>query len=225
MKKTKIKFVLSIIFLFNSIIIMFFFKEYIDIFEKYLLPVFFTYFLIDTIVMLFPFLNHAIFSSKHFKKYFKPKKIYDVNIVRETAKNDNWKALGIFVMYFGLLTLLGILLLQNQDLNNIYIYVLFFAANFADYFCILVWCPFRTLIFKNVCCNQCRISNWDRLMKFFILIFVPNFYTISILILGITVFLVWEINHLMHPERFYLISNDYLSCTNCNFPQCKKNKE
>jgi len=225
MKKTKIKFVLSIIFLFNSIIIALFYKEYTATFEKYLLPLFFLYFLIDSLIMLFPLYNKAIFSSKHLKIHFHPKKIFNLTILKEHIKVDNLKAIGIFIVYFGFLTILGLLYQKYDSFEKIHIYVLFFAANFADYFCILIWCPFRSLILKNMCCNQCRISNWDRLMKFFILLFVPNFFTISIVILGLIVFLVWEINHLKHPERFYLISNDYLSCNNCNFPQCKKNKE
>ncbi|MBN2604849.1 MAG: hypothetical protein JXR62_03400 [Bacilli bacterium] len=225
MKKTKIKFVLSIIFLLNSLIIAVFFKNYTEILEKYLLPLFFIYFLIDSVVMLFPFYNKAVFSSKHFKKFFHPKKIIDIHKLKEKVNTENAKALAVFIVYFGFLTVLGVLYQKYDSFEKIHIYVLFFAANFADYFCILIWCPFRTLIFKNVCCNQCRISNWDRLMKFFILLFVPNIYTISVVMLGLIVFLVWEISHIIHPERFYLMSNDYLSCTNCNFPQCKKNKE
>lgn len=225
MKKTKIKFILSILFLFNAIIIALFYQDKSDFFEKYLLPIFFIYFLVDAIVVLLPYFNKSVYSSKHYEKNFLRKTPKDTISFKSKIRKNNIKAILVFFLYFGALGILGILYHRYDSFNKIHIYVLFFAANFADYFCILIWCPFRSLIFKNKCCNQCRISNWDRIMKSFILIFIPNIYTITIISLGVLIFIVWEIAHLKHPERFYLASNDYLSCNNCNFHQCKKKKE
>jgi hypothetical protein len=90
--------------------------------------------------------------------------------------------------------------------------VIFFI--FMDQFCITVWCPFKTII-QNKCCNTCRINNWGYLMAFSPLIFMPSFWTYSILFLSVVIIIQWEYLYHKYPERFYELYNAKLMCKNC----------
>ena len=92
------------------------------------------------------------------------------------------------------------------------IIVIFFI--FMDQFCMTVWCPFKTII-QNKCCNTCRINNWGYLMAFSPMIFIPSFWTYSILFLSVVIIVQWEYLYYKHPERFYELYNSRLMCKNC----------
>lgn len=224
MEKIKFKFALSIAFFVSTTIIVFFFEENAYKLEYIFLPVFFTYFFIDSLTVIFPYFNDSIFSGKLFVKFFKEIPHHSIERVKSLREKDNRIALLIFFIYFGMLTIIGVLYLNIDSFTRLHMYVLFLAINIADYFCILIWCPFRSIFLKNKCCNTCRISNWDRLMKFYILFFIPNIYTITLAIIGVLVFLIWEYTHYTNPERFYTVSNKTLTCAECNDVLCKKKK-
>ena len=166
--------------------------------------------------------NDSIYSSKMERKTYIEVTDFDKEELRKQSKRNNRIALLVFILYFGGISILGLAYLNFTWFDNKLLYLVFFAINFADYFCIMLWCPFRTIFFKNSCCNTCRIGNWDRIMKFSILVFIPNVYTVTIFILGTIIFLYWEYNHLIHPERFYRVSNKRLWCTNCDKITCGK---
>ncbi|MBU0757551.1 MAG: hypothetical protein KKF44_05775 [Nanoarchaeota archaeon] len=88
-------------------------------------------------------------------------------------------------------------------------------AIFLDQFCIVIWCPFRNYIIKNKCCNSCRIFSWGYTMIFLNFFLIKSFWTYTIAIASLVVFLQWEFAHWKHPERFYEISNTNLMCKNC----------
>lgn len=222
MNKIKFKFALSLVLLINTLIFFFFFEDLIYLVEDYLFPLFFLYFIVDSFGVIVPMWNDSIYSAKMHKSMYLPVDNVDPAKLKELARHNNKIAMLIFVLYFCLIAGLGILYLQVPWVDRKYVYLIFFALNFADYFCILLWCPFRSWFLKNTCCNTCRISNWDRIMKFSILIFIPNIYTITIFVLGVIIFLYWEYHHFVHPERFYRISNQMLWCTNCDKVTCGK---
>jgi hypothetical protein len=85
----------------------------------------------------------------------------------------------------------------------------------GDMVCILFWCPFRDVLMKNRCCTQCRIYNWDTLMLILPIVFVKGFYSYSLLAGACLVVGIWELTHLLYPERFYPVSNATLQCENC----------
>jgi hypothetical protein len=95
----------------------------------------------------------------------------------------------------------------------LYIIVLFFI--FMDQFCISVFCPFQWLM-RNKCCSTCRINNWGYCMAFSPLIFIPTFWTYSILFFSIVNLIIWEYLYFKHPERFSDIYNANLMCKNCH---------
>ncbi len=222
MNKLQIKFTLSLILLINTIILIVFFENIVYIIDDYLYPLFFLYFLYDSAIVMLPQWNKTIYSSKMEQSNFIEIPGYDKQKLIQTARKNNRIALLVFVLYVLGILIVGFLYWNIDWIDEKYIYLVFFGLNFADYFCILIWCPFKSWFFKNTCCNTCRISNWDRIMKFSVLIFIPNVYTITIFILGGFIFLYWEYQHTMHPERFYRISNELLWCKNCDISTCSK---
>lgn len=225
MNKIFFKFSLSLVLFLNTAIFLLFFPNLVDIIEEYLYPLFFIYFLIDSFSVMFPMFNDSIYSGKMQKRLFIQVDNYSESKLKALSKRNNQIALLIFVLYSCGIALIGIAYYSIDWLDERFIYLMFFAINFADYFCIMLWCPFRSLFFKNSCCNTCRISNWDRIMKFAILIFIPNMYTITIFILGVGIFLYWEYHHWKHPERFYRVSNQTLWCKNCDKVTCGKKNQ
>lgn len=222
MSKIFFKFALSFVLLINTIIFIIFFEDLIYIVEDYLFPLFFIYFIIDSFGVILPMYNDSIYSSKMQKKMFIEVPNYNPSKLKKTAQHNNRIAIIIFVLYFGMILGIGLLYLNVSWFDRKYLYLVFFILNFSDYFCIMLWCPFRNWFLKNSCCTTCRISNWDRIMKFSILIFIPNIFTITIFIIGTLIFIYWEYHHFVHPERFYRISNQTLWCTNCDKITCGK---
>lgn len=90
----------------------------------------------------------------------------------------------------------------------------------CDVICVLFWCPFRVFLMKNRCCSTCRIFNWDHMMMFSPLVFVPGFFSWSLCAVSIIVLLVWEISFHVHPERFWEGSNTALLCSGCTDLLC-----
>jgi hypothetical protein len=101
----------------------------------------------------------------------------------------------------------------------IYIIVLFFV--FMDQFCSTLFCPFMWLA-QSKCCNTCRINNWGYMMAFSPMIYIPSFWTYSILFMSAATLIQWEFLYLRHPERFYEQYNANLMCKNCKRKVCKR---
>jgi len=224
MRKLKYKFAFSFVLLLNTAIFVFFYDEYVYLLDDYLIPILFVFFFIDSLMVIVPKLNKDTFSGKYLHKFFKAYPKYNINKVRALRQKENIGALLIFLLYFSGVFIVGMSYLYFDWFELKHLYIVFLSINLSDYICILLWCPFRSLFLKNKCCNTCRISNWDRLMKFALLLFIPNFYTISIFIMGLIVFILWEISFTNNPEYFYSSSNEMLRCSNCDLP-CTIRKE
>ncbi|MDD2251490.1 MAG: hypothetical protein PHQ10_00790 [Dehalococcoidales bacterium] len=95
---------------------------------------------------------------------------------------------------------------------------LFYAV--CDIICILFYCPFQSLIMKNRCCVSCRIYNWDFLMMFTPMVFIRSYYTISLFVISLVLFIRWEIAYYHHPERFSVETNPGLDCVSCSEKTC-----
>lgn len=94
----------------------------------------------------------------------------------------------------------------------------------CDITSILFYCPFQSLIMKNRCCVTCRIFNWDALMAYIPLIFVPGFFSWSLIGLSLLLLIRWELTYRKYPQRFYEGSNENLQCRNCEEKLCKIKK-
>jgi hypothetical protein len=120
------------------------------------------------------------------------------------------------VLFVGVLWYFGFF-----DRTMLFVTVVFFI--FMDQFCISVWCPF-TWIIGHKCCVTCRINNWGYLMAFSPLVYMPSFWTYSILLLSGATVVHWEYLFRKHPERFYELYNANLMCKNCRRP-CRTRKK
>ena len=89
----------------------------------------------------------------------------------------------------------------------------------CDLICVLIWCPFR-LMMGNRCCTTCRIFNWDHLMMFLPIVALNSFFSWSLVILSVAIWLVWEICVFVYPERFWEVSNKALRCSECTDKLC-----
>ena len=225
MNKNRLKFIVAIVFLIITILFAFFFNDNISIFNSFVIPIIFVYFICDSLSILIPILSKYIPSSKHLKRNYVGHIGYNKKNLDKIKRKNNLLAFLIFILYFGSLSIIGVIYINYDIFEEIHIYLIFLLLNVGDYICILFWCPFKSIILKNKCCNTCRITNWDRLMKFYILIFIPNIYTLTLVSLGVLIFIIWEYVHQISPERFYSISNSALSCKSCNDSLCKKKKE
>lgn len=222
MKKTKIKFNLSLIFLLIMLIITIYFRSLAPVLESYLVPVLFVYFILDFLEILNPKWNKTVSSSKMDKRTYVVQTSYKKEILKKSIKTANLQALLIFTLYAIGVIIVGLLFNYTIWFDKYMLYLTFFAINLGDYICILYWCPFSSIFMNNKCCNQCRISNWDRFMKVSVLLFIPNFYTITLNIIALYIFIHWEYNHYRYPKRFYPISNKALTCGNCDKHNCGK---
>ena len=132
-----------------------------------------------------------------------------------------WRVMLIWLLGNSVIGLLHALNILN-DADLFMLTVFYFLC---DYICILFYCPFQTHIMKNKCCVNCRIYDWGHFMMFTPMVFIHNFYTISLFLMACVVLVHWELVYAKHPERFYSGSNQRLQCQNCTDKICQiKNK-
>ncbi len=123
-----------------------------------------------------------------------------------------------FLLWTGVIVLLTLLRYWN-DLTDPALFMITVSFYVCDLICVLIWCPFR-LIMKNRCCTTFRIFNWDHMMIFTPMLFVRGFFSLSLILMSIAVWLVWELCVMMCPERFWEVSKTALSCANCTDKLC-----
>ena len=58
-------------------------------------------------------------------------------------------------------------------------------------------------------------------MMFSPYIFIPTFWTYSLVLLSLVILVQWEYLHHRYPERFSEVSNLNLLCSNCVKAQCR----
>ena len=77
MNKTWLKFALSLDFIIITIGFYFFFEEYVSFFNKFIFPIIFLYFIIDSLSVLIPGFYNYIPSTKHFSTNYIENTKYD----------------------------------------------------------------------------------------------------------------------------------------------------
>ena len=175
---------------------------------------------IDMFWQIVPIKNKVpLGSQKLFANRFKPirEKInYEAlkNYITETSK----AAYKVLILWCALIAAIGILYFCGV-INKTGLFMISVLFYVCDLICVLIWCPFR-LMMKTRCCTTCRIFNWDHLMMFSPLIFMGGFYAISLVVLAVLAFLVWEACILLYPERFWDHSNAALKCSECTDKLC-----
>ena len=174
----------------------------------------------DMVLQLIPAKkNIALGSKKLFKQYFTPAQMkHDLEALKRYIVSTSKTAYKIFIIWALLIAALGWLYWKGivGNLGLFMVSVLFYVC---DLICVLFWCPFRLLL-KNRCCTTCRIFNWDHIMMFTPMLFVCGFYAYSLIALAVVVWAAWELSIVLHPERFWFMSNQTLRCENCTDKLC-----
>lgn len=184
-----------------------------------LLHVFWVIWMIDLTFQLIPAkVKTSIGSQKIFQKWYRSDGDWHHTELVEHSRTANKRAFIIFLMWAAFIAAIGVIYHKGL-IGNAAILIFSTAFYVCDLICVLFWCPFR-LILGNKCCTTCRIFNWDHFMMFTPFLFIPGFFTWSLLGISAVVMLFWELTALIHPERFWHNSNDVLKCVNCTDKLC-----
>ena len=157
---------------------------------------------------------------KHLASEYTPTQGYtEQTAVCETAykeqKRKGQRGAGIVLAAWVLVAVIMGVLRHYQLLTDQMLLIEACLFYVGDLVCILIWCPFRSVLMRNRCCTQCRIYNWDTLMLILPLLYIPGFYAYSLLTGALIVVGSWELSHLLHPQRFYPATNQNLRCETC----------
>ena len=160
----------------------------------------------------------ALGSQKFHPKLFVKGDYPNADAFRAFFRRSNQGALKVFVVWLALTAALGVLYLTRViDAKIMLLLSVFFYL--CDLICVLIWCPFR-LMMRNRCCTTCRIFNWDHLMMFSIMVFIPGFFSLTLFFMSLVVFLVWEISFYLRPDFFWDRTNKALRCSACTDKLC-----
>lgn len=175
----------------------------------------------DMVLQLIPSRQYlTLGAQKQFFKYFIPANLSEsYKGLKQFIRSSNYAGLKTFLVWSALTIIIGGLKVAGIiGKNELFIITAVFYV--LDIVFVLYWCPFKAWLLKNKCCTTCRIFNWDHLMMFSPFLFVMGFYTLSLFIFALIVFIVWEVCIITHPERFWEGTNDALKCKNCTDLLC-----
>ncbi len=176
---------------------------------------------VEMVLRCFPSDYESMGCQKQFGKNYIPSQSVDRKaLLKQSARNT-----APVLTFWVLLNSIFIALYIKGVFNWGIMILLSILYSVCDMICILFFCPFQTWMMKNKCCNTCRIYNWDYAMMFTPLIVVDNPYAKCLVALSLLLFIRWEISYLMHPERFYEVTNKSLACINCKEKLCHHKKQ
>ena len=177
------------------------------------------FFIIEMLLRFFPSKFESMGCQKQFGRNFEP--VRGVTV----PTNQSWKRTALVTAVWLLLNaVIGALYLFGIIDRGILILIAI-GYSVCDIICILFFCPFQTWFMKNRCCATCRIYNWDFAMMFTPLVFIPSWYTYSLLGCAIALLLRWEITYRLHPERFSTATNKCLDCSRYEEKLCGHKKQ
>ena len=175
---------------------------------------------IDMVYQIIPLKNKvALGSQKLFANRFRPiREKINRDALRSYIQTTTKAAYKVFILWCAQIAVIGILYF-NGIINKTGLFLISVCFYVCDLICVLIWCPFR-LIMRNRCCTPCRIFNWDHLMMFSPIIFMGGFYAVSLFVMSVVAWLIWELFVLIYPERFWYKSNAALKCSECTDKLC-----
>lgn len=181
-------------------------------------------FMIMMIGHIFPTERLSMASKKSKEKEYKEIKDFEEIELLKFVQLQNVRAWTVMLVWLCFNAIFGILYLLHiiGEVDLLMLTVFYFLC---DYVCILIYCPFQSIIMKNGCCVNCRIYDWGHFMMFTPMLFIKNFYSWSLFFTSCVVLIKWEIIYAKHPERFWFGSNSSLECQNCNDKICQIKKK
>ena len=176
-------------------------------------------FIVEMALRFFP----SKFESKGCQKQFK--RNYESIEEKRNPINQSWKRTALVAtIWLVLNAVIGGLYFAGIIDSGILI-IIALGYSVCDVICILFFCPFQTWFMKNRCCTTCRIYNWDFAMMFTPFLFIPHWYTYSLLGCALALLLRWEITYRKYPERFSTATNKCLDCSRCEEKLCSHKKQ
>lgn len=174
----------------------------------------------DMVLQIVPVKNKvALGSQKLFANRFRPiREKINYKALKNYIITTTKSAYRVMLIWVALIAVIGVLYYTNV-INKLWLFMICVCFYVCDLICVLIWCPFR-LIMKNKCCTTCRIFNWDHLMMFSPFIFAGGFYAISLVVMALLAWLIWELCVMIYPERFWEITNLSLKCCECTDKLC-----
>lgn len=153
-------------------------------------------------------------------KRYEERENYSKLELLEFVQDQNIKAWKVMLLWLSFNAIFGVLYLLHiiDDADLIMLVVFYFLC---DYICILIFCPFQSVIMKNRCCVNCRIYEWGHFMMFTPMLFIRDFFSWSLFFTACIVLIKWEITYAKHPERFWSGSNQNLRCISCKDKTCQ----
>lgn len=145
---------------------------------------------------------------------------YDPARLRIQIRLSNRRIWGVIVLWMLCLAGLGSALWLKL-IERVHIVFAAVTCALLDQLFVNIGCPLRAWIMKNKCCTTCRIYSWGFAMMFSPLLFIPSFWTCSLVAVATVILVRWEIAYARHPERFFEISNKTLRCSRCENP-CRR---
>lgn len=186
--------------------------------EKSLMGLIWVVFAVEMALRFFPSKYESMGCQKQFRRNFIPTKI------KETKPDTRKSTVAVTVAWVILNGIIGLLYFTDIiDKGILLLISLFYSV--CDMICILFFCPFQTWFMKNKCCTTCRIYNWDFAMMFTPFIFIPDYFTWSLLLIALALLVTWEIYVHKYPERFSEETNACLHCTDCREKLCHHKKQ
>lgn len=169
---------------------------------------------------IFPTERLSMAMRKADKSEYKENKEYSEIELLQFVQEQNVKAWKVMLLWLCFNAIFGIgYLMGLMDEADLLMLTVFYFL--SDYICILLYCPFQSVIMKNRCCVNCRIYDWGHFMMFTPMLFIQNFYSWSLFFTACVVLIKWEITYAQHPERFWYGSNSSLQCMNCKDKICQ----
>ena len=174
----------------------------------------------DMIQQIVPIKNRLpLGSMKLFENRFQPiRDKINYEALRDYISTTTKAAYKVLLLWCALILAIG-LLYWTGVIGKTALFMISVCFYVCDLICVLIWCPFR-LLMKTRCCTTCRIFNWDHLMMFSPLIFAGGFYAVSLVVMAVAAWLVWELCIMVYPERFWDKSNAALKCSECTDKLC-----
>ncbi|MFC1790612.1 hypothetical protein ACFLZP_03985 [Patescibacteria group bacterium] len=162
---------------------------------------------------LFPRLNKGSQGGKCFSNNFEPiqQNLSKKNLLKKVIRQTDKAELRVVAFWLVLLAIPGILY-YGGIISELGIYNAFFVFLLLDRIAVLYWCPFRDWLVKNRCCNDCVVNKWGYLIVASSLIYIPSFWTYSVIFLAALNLIQWEWLRYKHPERFSPLFNKSLAC-------------
>ncbi len=174
---------------------------------------------VDMLLQILPVRNYLpLGAQKQFA--FRYRKGFDSSKedIRAHSIKENKSAYGVMLLWI-FFNLIPAVLHRNSLVSDRIMLLISVGFYVCDLVCVLIWCPFR-LMLGNRCCTTCRIFNWDHMMMFTPLLLVGGFFSISLFLMSLIVWIVWELSIKKHPERFWERTNSSLRCRNCTDKLC-----